>query len=129
MERKEALIGIMENHHAAGMYFSSDFKRLSPSYGIDNPVMEFRGCSASVEDIVKILEKESEFSIENLINAFKVAVIPSVVLKTHRAEFENACDDLYYGYGYEFWHKQHSHLSDEDAKIVWNAAFNKMANV
>ena len=128
MERKKALLGILENHHAVGMYFSSDFKRLSPSYGIDNPVMEFRGCSASVDEIADLLEKEPEFSVEKFIDAFKVAVRPSFVLREHRAEFENACDDLYYGYGYDFWHKQHNHLSDEDAKIIWNAAFNKMAN-
>ena len=54
------------------------------------------------------------------------------VVKAHRAEFENACDDLYYGYGYNFWLKSlrnsGSDISDEDAKIIWQAAFDKMAN-
>ena len=128
MERNEIMNGIFENHFSAGMYFSPDYKRLSPSYGVDNPVMEFRGCSASVDDIVKIMEKEKEFTVEKLVSAFKIAVRPSVVLKNHRAEYENACDDLYYGYGFEFWRNQHKHLSEEDAHIIWHAAYNHMAN-
>lgn len=129
MERNEIMNGIFENHHAAGMYFSPDYKRLSPSYGIDNPVMQFRGCSASVDEIVKLLEKEKEFSVEKLIDAFKVAVRGSYLLKVHRAEYENACVDLYYGYGFVFWRSHNNGIADdEEAKIVWKAAFNKMAN-
>lgn len=56
----------------------------------------------------------------------------AAVVKEYRAEFENACDDLYYGYGYKFWLESQRHngsdISDEDAKIVWQAAFDKMAN-
>lgn len=47
------------------------------------------------------------------------------------AEYENACDDLYYGYGYNFWLRNErnngSKMSDVDAKIIWSAAFSKMS--
>lgn len=50
------------------------------------------------------------------------------ILEEYRAEFENACDDLYYGYGYKFWRKTcRKSMSEEEAKIVWKAAFNNMA--
>lgn len=129
MERKKIIDGIFESHYDAGLFFSPDYKRLSPSYGVDNPVMKFRGCSASVDDIVEILENETDFSVEKLISAFKIAVRPSYLLKVHRAEFENACDDLYYGYGFAFWRSHNNGIADDDeAKIVWKAAVNKMAN-
>lgn len=52
----------------------------------------------------------------------------SEVLKIYQAEFENACDDLYYGYGYKFWRSTNNSIeSDEDAKIVWKAAVDKMS--
>lgn len=50
------------------------------------------------------------------------------LLKTYQAEFENACDDLYYGYGYSFWRKTNNSIEDEeDAKIIWKAAVDKMS--
>lgn len=50
------------------------------------------------------------------------------LVRKYRAEFENACDDLYYGYGYKFWREHNNGIdNEEDAKLVWNAAFNKMA--
>lgn len=51
------------------------------------------------------------------------------VLSKYRAEYENACDDLYYGYGYKFWRSHNNSIEDEnDAKIVWNTALEKMGN-
>lgn len=53
----------------------------------------------------------------------------TLALKTYAAEYENACDCLYYGYGYYYWRKNNNRIvSDEEAKIVWKAAFDKMAN-
>lgn len=39
--------------------------------------------------------------------------------------FENACDCLHYGYGRGCWDSQG--LSEEEAKEVWSAAFNYVA--
>lgn len=52
------------------------------------------------------------------------------LIRKHRAIFENACDDLYYGYGKQFWLDsiKEVDISAEDADIVWKAAFDKMAN-
>lgn len=50
------------------------------------------------------------------------------LINKYRAEFENACDDLYYGYGYKFWRTHNNSIEDENiAKMVWKAAFNKMS--
>ena len=43
------------------------------------------------------------------------------------AAYENACDCLYYGYGFDFWRKQHSYLDPVMADRIWHAAFKKMA--
>lgn len=128
MNRTEILKGIYDHHREAGLFFSPNYKRLSPSYGIDNPCMEYRGLSAGVDNIIELLADKDAVTVENLVDAFKVAVRPSVVLREYRAEYENACDDLYYGYGYKFWREHNNGIdNEEDAKLVWNAAFNKMA--
>lgn len=44
-----------------------------------------------------------------------------------RAAFENACDDLYYGYDFNYWRKQHSYLDPITADKIWHAAFKKMS--
>lgn len=50
------------------------------------------------------------------------------IIKKYRAEFENACDDLYYGYGYKFWRTHNNSIEDDNiAKMVWKAAFDKMS--
>ena len=50
------------------------------------------------------------------------------LINKYRAEFENACDDLYYGYGYKFWRTHNNSIEDDNiAKMVWKAAFNKMS--
>ena len=125
MDRKEIKMWIFKHHHEVGLFFSSNYKCLSPAYGIDNPVMEFRGCTANLDEIISLLENEMEITPEKLISAFKVAVHNSYVLKQNRAHWENACDYLYYGYGYKQWKPKD--LSEEDARIIWNAAFNYMA--
>jgi hypothetical protein len=53
------------------------------------------------------------------------------LVKTYRADYENACDDLYYGYGFKFWYTHYGvneRLSEEDAKTLWRAAVLKMSN-
>lgn len=45
----------------------------------------------------------------------------------YQAEFENACDCLYYGYGFKYWRKQNSHLDPVTADRIWHKAFKKMA--
>lgn len=49
MNRTEILKGIYDHHGEAGLFFSPDYKRLSPSYGIDNPCMEYRGFTIYVD--------------------------------------------------------------------------------
>ena len=50
------------------------------------------------------------------------------LINKYQAEFENACDDLYYGYGYNFWRTNNNSIEDDNiAKMVWKAAFNKMS--
>jgi hypothetical protein len=51
------------------------------------------------------------------------------LVEKYRAAYENACNDLYYGYGYSFWWNTHKKYieNEADAKIIWQAAFNKMA--
>jgi hypothetical protein len=73
---------------------------------------------------------------EDIKNAF-IKVVSSArnlrnVLSKYEAEYENACDYLYYGYGFNKWYKAQinngSEMSEEEAKTVWNKAFHKMAN-
>lgn len=116
---------ILDNHNKVGLYFSEPFTRMSVSYGIDNPCMEYRGCYAQTSDVVKELE-DKELSLGNLAAAFKKAAHTSKVVRDHQADFENACDCLYFGYGYNTW--EHRHLSDEDAQIIWKRAKLYMAN-
>ena len=53
------------------------------------------------------------------------------LVKTYLADYENACDDLYYGYGFKFWY-EHQGVSDrlslDDARTLWRAAVLKMGN-
>lgn len=47
------------------------------------------------------------------------------LLKDAEAHYENALDDIYYGYGYDFWRTHYDcdkDLSEEDAKLVWEIA-------
>lgn len=47
----------------------------------------------------------------------------------YKAEWENACDDLYYGYGYDFWRKNNNSIEDDNvAKLLWKAAVERMGN-
>ena len=51
------------------------------------------------------------------------------IIKNNRAVFENACDYLYFGYGFNIWFKScEGSINLEDAKVVWKAAFEKMGN-
>ena len=59
----------------------------------------------------------------------QIAERKSELKKEYRADYENACDDLYFGYGYKFWRDTAKHIeSEEDAKLLWQAAIEKMAN-
>lgn len=47
------------------------------------------------------------------------------------AAYENACDCLYYGYGFKFWFERNAELLDNDiefAKKVWQQAVEDMGN-
>lgn len=45
------------------------------------------------------------------------------LLTTAEAEYENALDDMYYGYGYDFWRTHYNDIEDDnDAKLVWKTA-------
>ena len=51
------------------------------------------------------------------------------LLKYHVAEYENACDYLRYGYGFKMFAEScKGCLSEEDAKYIWDKAFNRMGN-
>lgn len=51
------------------------------------------------------------------------------LLDEYRGEYENACDDLYYGYGFNFWYNGHKDYfpDEETARFVWDVAFEVMA--
>lgn len=50
-------------------------------------------------------------------------------ISPYRSEYENAKDDIYYGYGYQFWYDGNGDAFDneDDAKFIWHCAFNCMA--
>ena len=54
----------------------------------------------------------------------------AALVKNYLADYENACDDLYYGYGFKFWYERgvKDRLSLDDAKALWRAAVLKMGN-
>jgi hypothetical protein len=125
MERK-TFIGIMNVAHDSGLYFSDGYKSLSPSYGVDNPVMAYRGLCTTVENVANFLYDKEHVTKEDLVQAFIKAIQPAKIIHEHRAHFENACDCLYYGYGFNTWN--HKDLTDEEAEIIWRAAHHTMAN-
>lgn len=54
----------------------------------------------------------------------------AAIVRNNQAAFENACDYLYYGMGFKSWFKAlNGVLSEDDAKIVWKAAFDRVANM
>lgn len=57
---------------------------------------------------------------------------PEYIKIEFTAEYENACDDLYYGGGFTSWYKNQkrfgSNISPIQARAVWKAAFDYMAN-
>ena len=55
----------------SGLYFSSDYKMVSPKYGIDNPVMEFRGISVSYSLLCDELEKIESPTTDDVVRIFK----------------------------------------------------------
>ena len=113
----------------SGLYFSSDYKMVSPKYGIDNPVMEFRGISVSCSSLCDELEKIESPTTDDVVRIFKSMAEFERDVRKYRAEYENACDDLYYGYGYDFWRKNNKdYIPENIARTIWSRAFNKMAN-
>jgi hypothetical protein len=113
----------------SGLYFTSDYKSVSPKYGIDNPVMEFRGINIPVSALSEKLGKIENPTTENVVEIFKSLAKTEREIRSYRAEYENACDDLYYGYGYDFWRKSNKdYMPEEIARTVWHRAYCKMAN-
>ena len=52
------------------------------------------------------------------------------MIKQYQAEYENACDDLYYGVGYKFWRTHNNSIQDDEiAKTIWHAAVDKMSRM
>lgn len=96
--------------------------------------------SATESEVLDALEMQgrSHKNIEDIIEARKERLrekeetehMRKLVAK-YRAEYENACDDLYYGIGYSSWLKYQreigSDMSDDEGKLVWKAAFKYMA--
>ena len=55
----------------------------------------------------------------------------AALVRNYQADFENACDDLYYGYSFKFWYEHYGvneRLSLDDARLLWRAAVLKMGN-
>ena len=82
MNRTEILKGIHNHHRDAGLFFSPDYKRLSPSYGIDNPCMEYRGLSADVDKMIDVLSCKESITKDNVVEAFKLATYRLGELRT-----------------------------------------------
>lgn len=49
------------------------------------------------------------------------------LIRAYAADFENACDDLYYGIGYKSWRETCSITDDKTAKRIWRLAHDKMS--
>ena len=78
--------------------------------------------------IVEALKQREKRSNEDRLKQFIKESVKRVLKENFdRAAFENACDDLYYGYGFNYWRKQHSYLDPITADKIWNAAFKKMS--
>lgn len=113
----------------SGLYFTQGYKIVSPKYGIDNPVMEFRGICIQSSLLREELEKIENPTTDNVVDIFKSLAKTEKEIRSYQADYENACDCLYYGYGYDFWRKSNKdRISDNTARIIWNRAFNRMAN-
>ena len=111
----------------SGLYFSG--ANVTPKYGIDNPVMEFRGITIPTSSLRKELEEIENPTTDDVIRIFKSLAEFERKVRSFQADYENACADLYYGYGYDFWRKSNKDYIPEDiAHIIWSRAFNKMAN-
>ena len=49
------------------------------------------------------------------------------LIRAYAADFENACDYLYYGIGYKSWRETCSITDDKTAKRIWRLAHDKMS--
>lgn len=133
----------------AGMYgifrvrgekvYTYDLKKYKDAY---NDLCDEYKRHATYEEFLKLLdevmivdgvnpkEKIAEYEkwVEENKKKQNLSIRKAELIKSYRAEFENACDDLYYGYGFSFWRTHNNRISDdEDARIVWRAAFEKMS--
>lgn len=82
-----------------------------------------------VERDVEKLRRESEAYMAQRETECELVERRKRLVEQHRADYENACDDLYYGYGFRFWyeHGVKERLSKADARLLWSAAFEKMS--
>lgn len=89
-----------------------------------NGIYKFRNTDFTTEQAQQLYSEHTKHMEQQR----KIEDHRAEVIRTHRAEFENACDDIYYGYGFKTFYPNYSgDLSEADAKIVWDAAFNKMS--
>lgn len=106
-----------------GYYFSSDTEEELECDDAFNWFTEAIGYNVqmmSLQKSIPALENKIEEMIEER----------QGIISNYEAEYEAAYWDLYYGYGYCFWHKTNGEYFDneEDAKFVWNLAFEKITN-
>jgi hypothetical protein len=75
--------------------------------------------------------ENSEILGEAISDSRRIKDANSQLIRKYQAEYENACDDMYYGYGKKFWYNQQiefgSEMTQEEANEVWEAALEKMS--
>lgn len=112
-----------------GRYFSNDTSDEIESGDAERWFAEIISYSVQIQAL-----RESYVHAEKNIKSLEEQ--QQTIIKPYKALYENACDDLYYGYGYNTWYNGTADVngakeyfeSEEDAKFIWHLAFEKMAN-
>ena len=80
-------------------------------------------------NVVQMFCHVSYENIDYLMDDIKAQRWSDTIGTGYEAEYENACDDLYYGIGYSEWFEGNGDVfdSEDDAKFVWKVAFYDMA--
>lgn len=112
-----------------GHYFSNDTQEEIESGDAESWFTEIISYSVQIQAL-----RESYAHVESNVEA--LVKEQKAIIEPYQALYENACDDLYYGYGYGTWYNGTKDVegakeyfeSEEDAKFIWHLAFDKMAN-